>query len=281
MKLEQSSVLSSLETFSDSDSLSDERSYSLSGASSVAASPRKRSHDQLEENTSVACLDLKELQRKRRQKRVEVMRMKRQRRRGSFGSSSCSASDDETLMSSSSSPVHEIIDLTQVTNDPQLLRKLRNRGSAVRSRQKIIDLIDNLTFQLMERYVMLKDLQDQLAFLDNKQKECSNQGFVLAHSQYPSQQMTMPMMMEVSPHWHVMNTPNTSPSSSYRCSPTFEMQLQDREFHQFLQASTNPQDVNALLNGLFADNTLIANYSNNCSNVFDDVDYLYREMLFV
>jgi len=250
MKLENSSV-SSLDA-SDIDSIiTDESSCSFS---TPATSPCNKSQT----NGDLISLDMKEIQRKRRQKRVEILRMKRQQRRSNVPSVRSISADEEI-----SSP-RESIDLSNIT-DPQLLRKLRNRESAARSRQKIIDLIDNLTFQLMERYVTLKDLQDQLTFLDQQNEINSTYTGTMNYSQYPSSHLTM---MEVIP-WQAMSSSTSTSNSS---SPTFEMQLQEREFH--LQQQSIPQDIGAVLNGLFVD---LPPFNGG----FEDIDSLYREMLFV
>jgi hypothetical protein len=128
--------------------------------------------------------DLATKQRRRRHLRMEIMRKKREKKLGvlasrssspvslpgSFSSASpVSSSFDEEcvfLNSSYSSAVPETpTNNNPVITDPQLLRKLRNRESAARSRQKIIDMIDSLTCDLCDRFVTLKDLQEQHDYL--------------------------------------------------------------------------------------------------------------------
>jgi hypothetical protein len=62
--------------------------------------------------------------------------------------------------SSSSFPSSRDLDL-----DPKALRKLKNRESAARSRKKKDDLVDSLTCQLCEYWVVLDDLAAEQAHL--------------------------------------------------------------------------------------------------------------------
>lgn len=87
--------------------------------------------------------DLVTKQRKRRSRRMEILKRKRQRAYSS------------TKSHKKSNFVAEDI------SDPKLLRKLRNREAAERSRRRVTETIDALTFQVCEHYVMLQDLEDQ------------------------------------------------------------------------------------------------------------------------
>lgn len=80
--------------------------------------------------------DMASVQRYRRFRRVQIMKEKRLRI-GRFSSSNLCAGAIE---------------------DPKLLRKLRNRESAARSRQRKDFLVDELTFRLCEYYVLIADL---------------------------------------------------------------------------------------------------------------------------
>lgn len=115
------------------------------------------SHDSMEEdipvNIQIPILDSDDLtmkQKKRRMRRMEILRRKR---RGSYDSS---ASSTKVVKASSSRRSS-----TENITDPKLLRKLRNREAAERSRKRITDTIDALTFQVCEHYVILQDLEQQ------------------------------------------------------------------------------------------------------------------------
>lgn len=100
--------------------------------------------------------DLTTKQRKRRLRRMEIMRRKRQR------------TDNKSPVKAS--PRSSIENIT----DPKLLRKLRNREAAERSRRRITETIDSLTFQVCEEYVILQDLEQQYANAMLRQNEnCS------------------------------------------------------------------------------------------------------------
>jgi hypothetical protein len=120
-------------------------------------------------------MDLAAKQKQRRQFRMDILRRKRQRK-GSNNSNSSSPSvvASPVVDLSSSSPASFMFEScapipssTEGITDPKLLRKLRNRESAARSRQKLLDLIDSLTCELCDRYVTYQDLQDQMMFLSN------------------------------------------------------------------------------------------------------------------
>ncbi len=97
--------------------------------------------------------DLASIQRRRRMRRVQILKEKRRQFR-----SYNSMRSGPTLSST--------CDLTKIS-DPKLLRKLRNRESAARSRQKKDDMVDDLTYRLCEYYVILTDLQaEQCRLLD-------------------------------------------------------------------------------------------------------------------
>lgn len=156
---EQLQMLDSPSTFSsyssDSDSLNEESVVSdMSSLSDVQiGQKRKLTESDLSVNSEENLpTDPVEKQRLRRQRRMNILRAKRQRK-------SCF---DATL------PRTEPLPVTTIVDDPQLLRKLRNRESAARSRQKIIDLIDDLTWQVIDRFVTLQDLQEQYNFLEGQ-----------------------------------------------------------------------------------------------------------------
>lgn len=180
---------------------------------SVAASSQLKKRLRSEFETANGEDDLATKQRRRRQIRMEILRKKRLSK-VSGNNLSCPSSDEES--SSADSEPSPAPGTGEAITDPQLLRKLRNRESAARSRQKIIDLIDALSFDLMERYVKLKDLEDQLDFMANYQplNGCSAP-FVSPlkpadayNSQYPSQ-----INYEIIPFWNE-NLNNYSPNNS-------------------------------------------------------------------
>jgi hypothetical protein len=152
-------------------------------------------------------MDLAAKQKQRRQFRMEILRRKRQRKGSNNNSSSPSVVASPVVDLSSSSPASFMFESccapipssTEGITDPKLLRKLRNRESAARSRQKLLDLIDSLTCELCDRYVTYQDLQDQMIFLDNNnnfdqqqqqlyQMNCSSSSYgpAAALSQYSS-----------------------------------------------------------------------------------------------
>lgn len=88
--------------------------------------------------------DLSSIQKRRRMRRVEIMKRKREMAR----------------LGSRQQVFHPTPSLEGIT-DPLLLRKLKNRESAARSRQRKDDMIDELTVRLCEYYVSFMDLQSQ------------------------------------------------------------------------------------------------------------------------
>lgn len=93
---------------------------------------------------------IREMQRRRRRMRVELLRNKRLR----------SAHKSKL----SNRPQIRVV-------DPKVLRKLKNRASAEKSRQKIIDTIDRLTKTLYGRKVELCRLE--LCRVSLQQQQCS------------------------------------------------------------------------------------------------------------
>jgi len=97
--------------------------------------------------SSTEYMDDASLKRKRRFERVQKMKLKRSR---NF------ISDCDSSMSS---PIHSL------ESDPVLVRKLKNRESAERSRQKKNGIVDSLTVQVCDQYVRLSDLESENEFL--------------------------------------------------------------------------------------------------------------------
>lgn len=89
--------------------------------------------------------DLVTKQRKRRLRRMEILKRKRQRVYSSTKSNNKRGSN---------ASLDDI-------SDPKLLRKLRNREAAERSRRRVTETIDTLTFQVCEHYVLLQDMEQQ------------------------------------------------------------------------------------------------------------------------
>eukprot|EP01031_Cornospumella_fuschlensis_P011694 gene11694-14286_t len=85
--------------------------------------------------TLTASCDICSIQKLRRMRRVEIMKRKRELARLGYRKQ-----------------VFQTSSLEDIT-DPVLLRKLKNRESAARSRQKKDDMIDDLTVKLCEYYV--------------------------------------------------------------------------------------------------------------------------------
>ena len=122
--------------------------------------PSMQSDDQVIDLTVDGQMDLASKQRQRRKIRMEIMKRKRERKMTSHLQRPTADRVSCIKISDAVKPVS----VTEIT-DPKLLRKLRNRESAARSRQKLVDLIDALTCELCDRYVTYRDLQDQLNYL--------------------------------------------------------------------------------------------------------------------
>eukprot|EP00981_Chlorochromonas_danica_P014882 scaffold9343_cov189-Ochromonas_danica.AAC.7 len=112
--------------------------------------------------------DLASIQRRRRMRRVQIMKEKRRQSRGR-GQTPMSAVPYHFQTSSASAS-----DCSSIT-DPKILRKLKNRESAARSRQRKDDLVDRLTCQLCECYVLCEDLQTEQQRLSAQLNESSQQ----------------------------------------------------------------------------------------------------------
>lgn len=97
--------------------------------------------------------DLASIQRRRRMRRVQILKEKRRQNRGR-GQSPITSVPYRSQTSASAS------DCSSIT-DPKIIRKLKNRESAARSRQRKDDLVDRLTCQLCECYVLCEDLQTE------------------------------------------------------------------------------------------------------------------------
>jgi len=111
--------------------------------------------------------DMASVQRRRRLRRVQIMKEKRlQGRQARRPMMTAMRSPCASPASSCSLPLD---------TDPKTLRKLKNRESAARSRQKKDDLVDGLTCQLCEYFVLLDDLAAEQAhfkdLLDHPQSD--------------------------------------------------------------------------------------------------------------
>jgi len=133
-------------------------------------------------------MDLAAKQKQRRQLRMEILKRKRQRKGGDSNSSPISIMPVMVDLSSPASSMFEsglsTPALDAEITDPKLLRKLRNRESAARSRQKLLDLIDSLTCELCDRYVTYQDLEEQMNYLNNNVEPMPS--YRAGLSQYPS-----------------------------------------------------------------------------------------------
>lgn len=141
--------------------------------------------------TSMTNLSIAEVQRRRRQHRMEVIRNKRLRKTTTVAVLPSSSAVVTTLLPETYTAVLSSSSVASLTyssssvlkstdvSDPVLRRKLRNRESAERSRQKVNNLVDTLTTQLCASYAKERELTQTLQI---KQSAHSNQATQAFHN---------------------------------------------------------------------------------------------------
>jgi len=113
-------------------------------------------------------MSLSEMQRERRQIRMEIIRCKRAGIACDESTSSKKRRLDELNADSQSVPSVSS-SISSVEMDANKVRQLRNRESAERSRLKKDMLVDSLTCQVCELFVQLTDLMNENTWLKNQQ----------------------------------------------------------------------------------------------------------------
>lgn len=134
---------------------------------------------------------LADMQKKRRQRRKEILRNKRLKSHCNTSSNVCAISDfisGSSIASQTSSinstivmsqeETEAIIESASQTMSAQELRKLKNRLSAERSRQRKIQLIETLTIQVFECALQYNDLLEENKTLKLQQSYCVSDGVV-------------------------------------------------------------------------------------------------------